>query len=65
LEGSWAFRAHALDHSFYNPFYCWSFATTHQATGSMIYGFGSIEPVEVRWLFSFSWPDSLRLRGPS
>ncbi|MDD1735458.1 MAG: CBS domain-containing protein [Methanothrix sp.] len=33
-------------------FIAWSFATTHQATGSMIYGFGSIEPVEVRWLFS-------------
>ncbi|MBP7070413.1 MAG: CBS domain-containing protein [Methanothrix sp.] len=33
-------------------FIAWSFANTHQATGSIIYGFGTIEPAEVRWLFS-------------
>jgi Zn-dependent protease/CBS domain-containing protein len=33
-------------------FIAWSFATTHQVTSSMIYGFGSVEPLEVRWLFS-------------
>lgn len=33
-------------------FIAWSFANTSQATSSMIYGFGGVEPAEVRWLFS-------------
>ena len=33
-------------------FIAWSFATTYQTTGSMVYGFGSVEPAGERWLFS-------------
>ncbi len=33
-------------------FIAWSFANTSQSTSSIIYGFGGVEPAEVRWLFS-------------
>ena len=33
-------------------FIAWSFANTSQSTSSIIYGFGGIEPAEVRWFFS-------------